>query len=317
MFLSRRYYKTISKTKDEEIEIISSELNDIYENYHEVLFINLLTKEFMLVSNFDLPYLEKDTDKIERFNEYTGKYTNKTITFKPNKNQDYITDIQLKILSKIHFSWYNNMIDYISSNKFINVLKELGAERKKYPVFPEVDKQFVAYQKSISSIKVIFIGLDPYTTGEATGIAFATDRKVKPVSLQKIEEGIKDDLFNYDETRNLQNNLLPLIEQGVLFMNCALTVPKGKVGGHIELWKDFTTSILKSLDAQKSPLLFVFLGKKAQEFSKHITNPKHNCFLLEHPAKASYEDRKWNHLNIFSLINTQLKYNKRKEIEWI
>ena len=317
MFLNRTYYKTIDKTKDEEIEITSRELNDIYENYHEVLFINLSTKEFMLISNFDLPYTEKETDNIDRFNEFLGKYRIKSITFKPNKSENYLEEIQLKILNRVHYSWYNTMVDYISSKKFVNVLKEIGSERKKQIVYPEIDKQFVAYLKPLNRVKVIFVGLDPYSNGHANGIAFATDRKDKPASLKKIEEGIKDDLFNYDETRNLQNNLVPLIEQGVLFMNCALTVPKGKVGGHLDLWKDFTTSVLKALSSQNTPLFFVFLGKEAQKFSKHITNPKHNCFLIEHPAKASYEDRNWNHLNIFSLINAQLKYNKRKEIEWI
>lgn len=317
MLLGRTYYRTITKTSGEKISLSTSELNDIYENYHEVLFINLLTKEMMLVSNFDLSFLEEDTDKIERFNEYIGKYIIKEVIFKPNKKEDYLSEMQLKILSRVHFSWYNSMIDYISSKKFIGVLQEVGKERKSKIVYPEVDKQFVAYQKPLNRIKVIFVGLDPYTTGDANGIAFATDKKNKPASLKKIEEGIKDDYFECNETLELQNNLLPLIEQGVLFMNCALTVPKGTVGGHIPLWKDFTKSALFSLDAQKIPLFFVFLGKDAQKFSKYITNPKHHVFLLEHPARASYEDRKWNHLNVFSLINTQLNYHKRKKIQWI
>ena len=168
---------------------------------------------------------------------------------------------------------------------------------------------------SINDIKVIIVGLDPYSTNDANGYAFATDKNIKPISLKNIEKGIINNL-KLTNDYFLQNNLSHLINQGVFLLNTGLTVTKGKPKSHLDYWKNlikFTFNTLNNVNDKK--LIFIFLGSDAQKNAKFITN--HICLFAEHPARCSYEEREFEHNNIFSNTNRFLSENNQKEIIWV
>ena len=299
MFLNKRYYYFTYTKKREEIKLSEVLMSFIYEEYHEVLFVNE-EKEIMLLDNLII----------------AESIIENSLTFIPNTNSDLLIDSDFRIMQRFHHTWYNTLYDYLSSKKFLNILIQVAKERKTGVVFPEMDKQLLVFKMPISFINVVLLGLDPYTTGEANGFAFATNRKIKPVSLSNIEKGMFSDLKLSKEEYFLRNDLSNLVKQGVFLLNSSLTVKKGFVKGHLELWKDLIKLVLQTLNNVKDKrLIFIFLGSDAQKNMKYITS--HISLSCEHPAKCGYEEREFYHNNIFSETNMYMLENKNKQITWM
>ena len=299
MFLNKRYYYFTYTKKREEISINESLMNFIYEEYHEIFFVNE-EKEIMILDNLTI----------------AETIIENSLTFIPNTSSDSLIDSDFRIMQRFHHTWYNTLYDYLSSKKFLNILIQVAKERKTGVVYPEMDKQLLVFKMPINFINVVLLGLDPYTTGEANGFAFATNRKTKPVSLSNIEKGMFSDLKLSKEEYFLRNDLSHLVKQGVLLLNCSLTVKKGFVKGHLELWKDLIKLVLQTLNnVRDKRLIFIFLGSDAQKNTKYITS--HISLSCEHPAKCAYEEREFYHNNIFSETNMYMLENKNKEIKWM
>jgi uracil-DNA glycosylase len=117
---------------------------------------------------------------------------------------------------------------------------------------------------------VVILGQDPYHDGSATGLAFANSGdgpRISP-SLAWIKKALEHD---YDTLcLDFDYGLTSWAKQGVLLLNTALTVEKGKAGSHTVLWNTFTKELLTSLTSTKDDIIFVLWGKKAQDYAKFI-----------------------------------------------
>jgi uracil-DNA glycosylase len=304
------YYKTVKNPLDA-IIIIDVDLQIIYKNYTQVIFVNTDKKIAMMLSVKEIEDF-KTVNNIEK-----GYYQ---LIFVPNI-QNYLTNLQLKMLSKFHHTWYNNLYDYINTVKFMNELIGVSNDAVTNHIYPKVEDRFKMFNiQNFNNIKVVFVSLDPYTTDDATGIGFATNQYKKPKSLLKIEKALQ---LEYKTIKKLDSTLLPLVKQGIMFLNISLTSIRNKktnitaVGEHIKYWKNFTISVLNSLNNKNNPVIFVFLGSKAQTFSNHISSKHHYIIKIEHPAKACYEDRDWIHNNLFENINETLLKHNLTDILWI
>ncbi len=104
--------------------------------------------------------------------------------------------------------------------------------------------------------------------------------------------------------------------QGVLLINTALSTEVGKSGSHQKQWLPFISYLLDILNSDTSGLIFVFLGKKAQELEDLIGSNHHKLFA-SHPASAAYNNQaEWNCNNIWNEINTILDGSNRDRIIW-
>ena len=101
--------------------------------------------------------------------------------------------------------------------------------------------------------------------------------------------------------------------QGVLLLNTALTVEQGKAGSHTELWKDFTRMFIEMLSRNKSNLVFVLWGKKAQYYEQYIRGNQ-TILKAAHPASESYTGGNSGFYTCghFNIINETID----KSIEW-
>ena len=184
-------------------------------------------------------------------------------------------------------------------------------------VYPKRGKTFRAFQMCpFESLKVVILGQDPYHDGSATGLAFANDGggRISP-SLRNIIQTVKNDFGAVDVNPNLES----WAKQGVLLLNTALTVEKGKAGSHVNMWMPFTRDFLTRLSVLKPNLIWVFWGKKAQEYEKHIIYPNgHSFFRAPHPAAESYSGGKAGFFTCqhFKKINEQLIKYEVEPIEW-
>lgn len=134
-------------------------------------------------------------------------------------------------------------------------------------------------------VKVIILGQDPYHDGSATGLAFDNEMSVKKLSpsLRMILIEMAQDVGVHDGGQPQESYLDDLPIQGVLLLNTALTVEKGKAGSHTELWKPFTTQLLT--DIQKlDNIVWILWGNHAKSFKPLITNATHYIIEGGHPS---------------------------------
>lgn len=250
-----------------------------------------------------------------------GGYNNYVIPLIENKHSKLtvaeLTDWEKAILTRLHWSWFNLLRDEINALWFSDLLTKInGEERSKYVVYPDKTQVFRAFETDINKIRVCILAQDPYSNDNSNGLAFATNKSQKPVSLQFIEKAIREDI-GYPDNYVLKNDLLHLVNQGVLLLNSSLTVRKGEPNSHAVYWEKFIQRIMETLNNLPEPIVFILMGAKAAKFKKYIGNFYHTVHEIEHPARAAYEQRPWEHDNVFNKTNKLLQLTTNREIKWI
>ena len=194
---------------------------------------------------------------------------------------------------------------------------QLRAESKKYAIRPGLANTLRAFYPELCSVdkfKVCVIGQCPYPTGNlATGIAFGVNKNDKvPPSLNYIIKALKEgDLI--EDPKKFDITLQSISQQGVLFLNSALTVRYNEAGSHLGIWRPVTTMIMSELNNRFKNIVFIFMGAKAKEFRSLINPNKNHILSCDHPAKASYTGNVWKHNDVFVRTN-EILGNKNKII---
>lgn len=231
-----------------------------------------------------------------------------------------LQEVKEKLVDKLRPSkwdiYLENFLDSDNMDKILSTLLADAMDNKRFT--PKIKDLFNAFiECPFNDVKVVIIGQDPYPQQDvADGIAFSCSKTQKPeASLRYIFNSIKD---TYDSNINTEDcDLRRWSHQGVLLLNTALTTTIGKPGSHQMLWKPFTASLIDSLVWNKSNnLVYVFMGKQAQEFAKLV--PEGNCkILISHPASAAYNKQsKWDCSNVWNKVNECLKLQGKTEIKW-
>lgn len=195
-----------------------------------------------------------------------------------------------------------------------NLMKFVNEEYQKHTCYPPYELIFNAFNfKDIKDIKVVIVGQDPYhEANQAHGLAFSTLDKKLPKSLINIYKELNDDLG----VNRLDGDLTSWAEQGVFLLNTVLSVEEGKANSHKNKgWEIFTLEVIKALNEDSSPKIFVLWGNDAYKFKQYITNPKHEVITSAHPSPLSaYRD--FFGSKPFSKINAFLKKNNLEMIDW-
>ena len=166
------------------------------------------------------------------------------------------------------------------------------------------------------NLKVIIIAQDPYHhLGVADGIAFSCSNTDKIQAnlryiLQEVDKTVYD---NHVISEN--NDLTRWSNQGILLLNTALTTEVGKIGGHYDIWKPFTAYLLDTLNNYNPGLVYVYMGKKAEEWSS-LTNDNSHKFFVKHPASAAYNGSKWDSMDVFNKVAKIVKDSTNEIIIW-
>lgn len=183
-------------------------------------------------------------------------------------------------------------------------------------VYPPESDWFRALElTSFEDVKVVILGQDPYHgEGQAHGLAFSVPLDVKiPPSLFNIYKELKADL---DISPPPNGNLEHWAKQGVLLLNAVLTVEAGKAGSHQgHGWEKFTDAIIRKLDNQQRPLVFILWGKYAQDKAGYIDRKRHLVLASAHPSPLSAHTGFFGS-KPFSQTNTFLRSKGLAEIDW-
>ena len=202
---------------------------------------------------------------------------------------------------------------------WINVLQKsmLQSISEKLPeeFYPPIEKVFNAFKHfNQKDLKVVIIGQECYhVEGQANGLAFSVDKGLKvPPSLRNILKELNNDL----NTNRTNTDFTDLAEQGILFMNCALTVEKGNPGSHLKLWTNYTNNIIEYISNNCSDIIFVLWGNFAKKKKLLIDINKHHILESTHPSPLSANRGGFFGTKHFSKINTILRDLNKSEIIW-
>jgi len=231
-----------------------------------------------------------------------------------------LQDVKEKLYLKLkHTGWDDRLKSYLLSaemDKTLDTLLKEALDGKRFT--PSLKYLFNAFEKCpFDKTEVVIIGQDPYPQLDvADGLAFSCSRKDKiEVSLQYILDAIKQTVPEELQDPNPTNDLKRWADQGVLLLNSGFTTTIGKPGTHQLLWRPFLVNVLDALLWYKPGLVYVFMGKKAQEYVDLIPDNNYKI-LVTHPASAAYAGRKWDCDDLFNKINKHLESQQKPKIIW-
>ena len=213
-----------------------------------------------------------------------------------------------------------NWEEFIKQEKeflyFYNLEKFLNEERKTKTIFPKEENVFKAFELTpFENVKCVIVGQDPYyNVNQANGLAFSVNKGVKlPPSLVNIYKEANDDVGI--EIPN-HGDLSAWAKQGVFLLNTILTVEEGRPLSHKNVgWEKFTLKVLKALNEDDNPKVFILWGKEAIGLKKILTNSNHLILEGPHPSPLS-SYRGFFGSKPFSKTNEFLKGKNRNTINW-
>ena len=221
-----------------------------------------------------------------------------------------LQEIKQKLFNKFAINGWDKVFrSFVYSTDFddiITKLWELSNDNKKFT--PPLKQVFRAFEECpYDNLQVVIIGQDPYPQlGVADGISFSCSNtnKLQP-SLRFILEEVNRTVYN-NEVIIEDLDLKIWSNQGILMLNTALTTEVGNIGSHYDIWRPFTTYLLDWLNINKSELVYVYMGKKAEEWSS-MTDDTNIKYFVKHPASAAYNGSKWDSKDLFNKINLHKK----------
>ena len=236
-------------------------------------------------------------------------------------------ELALRLYNKLktNGAWSDILKGYLLSNDFDNVistLQQLVEDGERFT--PPLKSIFRAFEECpVSKLKVIVVGQDPYPQlGVADGIAFSCGNTMKKeASLRYIQDAIARTVYdNKDLIKDMNPDLVNWSNQGILMLNTSLTTEVGKIGKHFHIWNPFVNYLIDMLNhvsvKNNDPYIWVFLGKKAQEF-KDLLHPSQIIVTATHPASAAYAKQKeWDCNNLFIKVNEHLEQLGKQKVLW-
>lgn len=221
----------------------------------------------------------------------------------------------LDLVDKLDESWKNIFNNYREDVIEIESKINLDLEKHSLRCFPESSNIFHTFRYiKVSEIKVIILGQDCYhKEKQAIGLSFAVPENInKPPSLKNIEKELKKDTGKELSSRNL----IYWNQQGVLLLNCALTVRESCPGSHLKIWKSFVIKLLKDIVSKNPDIIFILWGNFAKDIYKKINHNDELAIKGAHPSPLSANKGGFFDQKYFSKTNDILTRQGRTPISW-
>lgn len=219
-------------------------------------------------------------------------------------------------MAAISNDWLQPLKPEFSKPYYKNLYLKVREEYHEHRIYPPADDIFNAFHLTpLHEVKVVILGQDPYhEEGQAQGLCFSVNPGVEiPPSLQNIYKELHDDLGCY-----IPNNgsLVKWANQGVLLLNTVLTVRAHQANSHRGIgWEEFTDAVIRIVDKEDRPIVFLLWGSPAQRKAEMLHNPKHLILKAPHPSPLSAY-RGFFGCRHFSKCNAFLKEHGVEPIDW-
>lgn len=191
-------------------------------------------------------------------------------------------------LAAIANDWLAPLKGEFAKPYYKDLYQKVLQEYKTVKVFPPANDIFNAFHLTpLSEVKVVILGQDPYhNDGQAHGLCFSVQPGTDiPPSLVNIYQELQNDLGCY-----IPNNgyLEKWAKQGVLLLNTVLTVRAHQANSHRGIgWEQFTDAVIRILNEQDRPIVFLLWGSPARAKKAMLNNPNHLVLEAPHPSPLS------------------------------
>lgn len=219
-------------------------------------------------------------------------------------------------MSVINNDWQAPLKEEFAKPYYKQLYNFVAKEYSENTIYPKVADLFSALDLTpLNNVKVVILGQDPYhNEGQAHGLCFSVrpDQDIPP-SLMNIFKELHDDMGCY-----VPNNgyLTKWAKQGILLLNTVLTVRAHQANSHKGIgWEHFTDAIVRILNKQDRPIVFLLWGRPAQEKGAILTNVNHLVLKAPHPSPLSAY-RGFLGCRHFSRANLFLTENGIEPIDW-
>jgi len=219
-------------------------------------------------------------------------------------------------MAEITNGWKRIIDEEKVKDYFVDLKKFLLDEYDHYKIYPKKGDIFKAFELTdFSNVKVVILGQDPYHQPfQAHGLCFSVNNGVKiPPSLVNIYKEIKSDLGCFIPNHG---NLTKCATHGDLLFNTIMSVRNSSPMSHSNKgWEIFTDRVIKELNDDDTPKVFLLWGSPSRKKKILITNPKHLILECAHPSPLSAYNGFFG-CKHFSKTNEFLKLNNREVIDW-
>lgn len=185
-------------------------------------------------------------------------------------------------------TWYDYLKTEYEKDYYKNLYDFVQQEYAAHTVYPPANQVMNALACTpLDSVKCVILGQDPYPgANQAMGLAFSVNKGIPiPRSLQNIYQELKTE-YNYYIPNH--GDLSEWTKQGVLLLNTTLTVQAGSPNSHKNHgWETYTNAIIRAVNEQNRPIVYLLWGKAAQAKAELITNPLHLVLKAPHPSPYS------------------------------
>ncbi len=219
-------------------------------------------------------------------------------------------------MAAISNDWLEVLQDEFKKPYYKQLFQTVNQEYRTRKIFPPAEDIFNAFHLTpFHQVKVVILGQDPYHNyGQAHGLCFSVRKGVEiPPSLVNIYQELHDDLGC---TIPDHGCLTKWAEQGVLMLNTVLTVRAHQAHSHRDIgWEEFTDAVIRALNKEDRPIVFILWGAPAQRKASMLDNPNHLILKSPHPSPLS-AFRGFFGSRPFSKTNAFLKEHGETEIDW-
>jgi uracil-DNA glycosylase len=212
---------------------------------------------------------------------------------------------------------WTKLIEEEAKKKYYkNLMLFLDSEYKTKTIYPRQEDIFRAFKLTpFKDVKIIIIGQDPYHgEHQANGLAFSVSKGNKiPPSLRNIFSLLLDDCGILPPPHG---DLTEWAKQGVLLLNTILTVEQSAPLSHQKKgWEEFTDNVLKKLNEDDSPKVFMLWGNNAISKKNLLNNHFHLVIESSHPSPLSARHSFFTSA-CFSRANEFLIANKKSPVDF-
>lgn len=219
-------------------------------------------------------------------------------------------------MGAISGAWLEALKDEFHQPYYAKLYKTVMNEYQTRKIFPSPQDMFNAFDFTpLDQVKVVILGQDPYhNDGQANGLCFSVRKDVDiPPSLVNIYKELHNDCGCYIPDNGC---LEKWARQGVLLLNTVLTVRAHQANSHRGIgWEQFTDAVIRTLNEQDRPIVYLLWGRPAQTKQSMLDNPKQLVLTAPHPSPLS-ASRGFFGCGHFSKTNEFLEKNGLPPIDW-
>lgn len=220
-------------------------------------------------------------------------------------------------MTKLHKSWLKYLQNELSSPYMAELKQFLKSQKENgKTIYPKEAEWFIALNATpLDKVRVVILGQDPYhAPKQAHGLCFSVKHGTRiPPSLVNIYKELQSDL---GITPPNHGNLQAWASQGVLLLNSVLTVEASLAASHKKRgWEKFTDAVIKLVNEQNKPIVFILWGAYAQKKASFVNANKHLVLKSVHPSPLSAHNGFFN-TKPFSKTNHFLEQQGDTPINW-